>query len=632
MEELWNRNLVPADCLVDDGRDDSGGGIRNGQKGKGKAAERAVAQPTGRRVAPSGKGSGREGGGPEDPRRGAAGALDGKGGANEEAAGSQKGKGKGKKGGKKEESAGEEGSNKLPPEREFVRPAKTREAMVREADVLDKRLAELEAGAGNTRTVARLQKEKEDLEKSIKVAGGKTKRTLLFSIKNEEEHQARSEKAIERCRTRIKERELQIQEIQEGIRQDTTLLERHQQREQASVQRLAFLAVQKVGESLPTEFLEKVRMAATIIKGAADNRLEPIEELLAAMLPSHEEYNIGADDAASTVAGMDERARQDEDDIDVYDQEHRQEISFARGRLAEAQRQLEQALDWSLRGKQVKRKNGEDEPKTQRDEEMPEEEVATLTPEQTADFFRQRIKEAEKELRELENSGQKEVVPVVGEKAAAGPKGGERANNEEPNNVVGGGAGTGVGKNTKEGGRAGTETHVQPADARKKGGDQNDGEGWKTAGPGKKKRASRWSDDEERRDEGGEREPGKSPTSGGARGQGPEGPREGEGISSSSSSLEVCVYRPGDTQNSGAKELGDMEAEQIGEVGKQGPAAEAEAQKLLEQIRWNTERNWEMAVQERMQQRQEQELHLVGKLQLVRRLAKQMERNRTTPY
>ena len=154
-------------------------------------------------------------------------------------------------------------------------------------------------------------------------------------------------------------------------------------------------------------------------------------------MPSHEEYDIGADDGESTVAGMDERAREDEDDVEVYDEERRQEILLARGRLAEAQRQLEQALDWSLRGKQVKRKSGEDEPKAQRDEDMPEEEVATLTPEQTADFFRQRIREAEKELRELENYGKKEVVPVGGEKAEAVSKEGARTEKEEPNDAGG---------------------------------------------------------------------------------------------------------------------------------------------------------------------------------------------------
>ena len=78
--------------------------------------------------------------------------------------------------------------------------------------------------------------------------------------------------------------------------------------------------------------------------------------------------------------------------------------------------------------------------------------------------------------------------------------------------------------------------------------------------------------------------------------------------------------------------MGRMELQQSFETPKQGVASEVEAEAMLEQIRGNNERNWEMALQERLQQRQEQELRLVQKLRLVRRQADESEKRRTTPY
>ena len=105
-----------------------------------------------------------------------------------------------------------------------------------------------------------------------------------------------------------------------------------------------------------------------------------------------------------------------------------------------------------------------------------------------------------------------------------------------------------------------------------------------------------------------------------------------EGTSSSSSSLEICEYRPGKSQRVEAKEMGRVEVQQIIETPKQGLASEVEAEMLLEQIRENNERNWEMALQERLQQRQEQELRLVQKMRVVRKQADEFEKRRTTPY
>ena len=125
--------------------------------------------------------------------------------------------------------------------------------------------------------------------------------------------------------------------------------------------------------------------------------------------------------------------------------------------------------------------------------------------------------------------------------------------------MLGGGTGTGAEQFTEGGGRTGTKNPGQPADARKKGGEQDRGEGWTEVGAGKKKRASRWSDEEETTKEEGGREPGETPASGGTSAQGREESMGVEGTSSSSSSLEICEYRPGKRQRFEAKEMGRME-------------------------------------------------------------------------
>ena len=637
VEELWNRSLVPTDCLAGNARAGGDGGCigtGSGPKGSGKVGTGKAAQPTGRSVLPSGRGEGREGGGLGDPRRSSPGVLDGgkggkrKGSALETAAsGSARAGGRDGKGGVREKGVsegarvegkkgkgegGEGGGVMLPPEREFVRPAKTRESLVREVEAIEHRMAATAARDGSAGAVAQLQKEKEDLEKSMRVAGGKTKRTLLFGIKNEEELQERSDRAIERCRARIREREEQIKEIQEGIRQDTILLERHKQRGQVAAQRLAFLTVQKVGESLLVDFIEKVRVAATVIKGSNDDRLQPLEDFLEAMLPSTQSFHIGEDDGNSTVAGMDAGGRQDEEDIDLFDEERRQEIVVARARLAEEQRRLEQAIDGAFKNKQCKRRCGEDQSKEARDEEMLEEDVAALTPEQAADLFRQRIKEAEAHLHQVERFGRKEIIPVVASNSA-GASG-------EGNTGKGRGAEQEEGKRDKKdevqhkegeerGEKADIGQDIAPQERPEERGRKEEEEARPQAR--RMPRRSRWSDD------GGDVAEGE-----GARWKEPRR-EEGKGHSE-------------EDQQAGLQEIVPMELERKHEGKWRSDAAEKEAQCLRDQIRINGEANQEMAYQERLQQQQEkelrQELQRVRKLGMVRAHAAEMEKRRTKPY
>ena len=605
----------PIDGIVDGAR--RGDGAKPKGKGKGKAMEaRGEPQPTGRRVQPSGRGEGREGGGPDDPRRRAPGALDPR--ATVES--KQEGKGKGRiprkeTGGDNEDEAksgkGAGGETPLPPMREFIRPAKTRETLVREAEAIDQRLAATTADGGQEHTVAQLQREKEQVEKSIKVAGGKTKRALLFSIKTEEEMQEKSERAVERCKERIKEREDQIKDIREGIRQDLALLERHNQRGQAAAQRLAFLAVQKAGESLPADFIEKVRIAALAVRESSDCRLDPLEDFLSAMLPAPQEFNIGDDDGNSTVPGMDSGGQEDAEGIDLFDEEKRQEIVCARARLAEEQRKLEQAIDGALRGKQVKRRSGEDQPKDAKDEEMHEEEVATLTPEQTADLFRQRIKEAEADLRQLESGSKKEIIPVEARRGEALAEA-DKATGSGPTSE-GGRRPAGKGPQCeKERGQDRSRQSEKTTAIQEKTAEQEPKEEPKWTRVGDRTRRSRWSDE----DEAGEAE---EPAT--RRKTGREGERDAH---------------TKEEKQSEALEIVPMEVVQRREGEERKEHAKREERWLRGQIQKNNEANCEIAYQERLQRQQEQEreeeLRMVKKMGMVRVQAAELEKRRTKPY
>jgi hypothetical protein len=55
-------------------------------------------------------------------------------------------------------------------------------------------------------------------------------------------------------------------------------------------------------------------------------------------------------------------------------------------------------------------------------------------------------------------------------------------------------------------------------------------------------------------------------------------------------------------------------------------------ERLRKEVHNNTEANIEMAMQERMQREQEEELALVQKLAVVRKYATEIERKRAVPY
>ena len=91
---------------------------------------------------------------------------------------------------------------------------------------------------------------------------------------------------------------------------------------------------------------------------------------------------------------MGQDGNEERDNLEEYDQFAQEEVRVARKRFTALQQQYNEALEISLdnRPRATKRAWGEDEPKP-RDVEMEEEEVACLTPEQTMQFYRARLRE-----------------------------------------------------------------------------------------------------------------------------------------------------------------------------------------------------------------------------------------------
>ena len=219
---------------------------------------------------------------------------------------------------------------------------------------------------------------------------------------------------------------MDIQNLQRKIDENTLLMDRHKQRKEAAEQRLAFLAAQKAKESLPENFVQKVREAAKIVEQTGNVAMEPLKELLAILVAAPDKHYIGSDSSSSSQEGEDsdvteeflgKTGEEDMGGVEAFEEERRQEILEARRRLAELQklyqRDLGNAVATSEAPQAIKRRMGEDEPKEKPDATMENNETEGLTPEQVVSMYRPRLQVEEEGLRSLENVAAKEIVPVA---------------------------------------------------------------------------------------------------------------------------------------------------------------------------------------------------------------------------
>ena len=110
---------------------------------------------------------------------------------------------------------------------------------------------------------------------------------------------------------------------------------------------------------------------------------------------------------------MGQDGREARESLQEFEEEARKEVSEARERVSSLQAQHKEALDraFESRPRAAKRAWGDDEPKAS-DVNMEEEQVATLDPVQTVQFYRERIREEKTRLERVEQAAKKEKIPV----------------------------------------------------------------------------------------------------------------------------------------------------------------------------------------------------------------------------
>ena len=199
--------------------------------------------------------------------------------------------------------------------------------------------------------------------------------------------------------------------------------------------------MQKTKESLPDEFMSKIRAANAAMSRWTDAELNPVKELInwltawpqvVAMDSSDSSDDSGKEGSDETVPGVEERG-----EIALFEEGDQSEIRQERRKLEALQREYNEAVEGALqrRPKQSKRALGEDEPRPE-DETM-EEEIESLDPATVAELYRGRLKAQQDRVSRLEGLARKEVIPVavgstVRSNEAQSSKGGEEEQVQRP--------------------------------------------------------------------------------------------------------------------------------------------------------------------------------------------------------
>ena len=314
----------------------------------------------------------------------------------------------------------QDSAEKLPPERQFTRPALPREALVQKMEREEARIGHLRDRGAPAEKVHRAEARKKETGEQLRTAGGKTPQSLGFQIRREEEYKRKATAEIERGERRVAERLEQIRLLQEQIDAERALQERHTQRCEAAEQRLAWLAMQKAKESLPECFLQRVSAAAQLVASSEREEFAPLKELFAVLLASPQGWDITTGDTSEDSDGyeteewMGHDGREVREDIGEFEEAAQQEVIDARDKVSCLQAQYKEALDRAFEGRPraAKRALGDDQPKAS-DIDMEEEQVATLGPEQTVQFYRDRLREEQARLDRVEQAARKEKVLVL---------------------------------------------------------------------------------------------------------------------------------------------------------------------------------------------------------------------------
>ena len=237
VEEWWDKTRIPPGVAETSARIHSAGVAAPGQRkvpgahseegGKGGKATGRVPERFSENKEGRGKGAGEKANPPKAEQEGKKNGGRDAGSANEE------------------KSEGQAQEIQLPPERKFVRPPMPRDSLAQKLQSEEARAKSLREQGAPERRIQRAEGRKKEVEDQLKEAGGRSYQSLGYQIRREEDYKKKAQAAIGKAEERIQERQLQIQQLQEQIGKEQELQQRHQQRQDVAVQRLAWLAMQK---------------------------------------------------------------------------------------------------------------------------------------------------------------------------------------------------------------------------------------------------------------------------------------------------------------------------------------------------------------------------------------------------
>ena len=334
------------------------------------------------------------------------------------------GVGKGQEGGQKKERTAEQQGDKgeqktgdgLPPPRNFVTPHAPREVLARQLQKEEERAAALREEGAAERKIQKAEKKRQRIEDQLKSAGGRTAQSLGLQIRKEEENKRRAVAGMEKCSEEIQTLEEQVAELRKRIEGEADKKERHRQRGEAAEARLAWLATQKAKESMPEPFMARLQTAARAVAGLDLKELGPLKEFLLVFAADPETIDIAGSDTSESSERTEEimgRSNWEaESDLEAFEAEGREEVHQARRRLSGLHQDYEQAMELAFQQRPRAAKRGWDDEEKKQDEGMGSDEVPTLDPEQTAEFYRKKVVEGAKELAKLEQGARKEIIPV----------------------------------------------------------------------------------------------------------------------------------------------------------------------------------------------------------------------------
>ncbi len=340
----------------------------------------------------------------------------------------------------REEFTGAPKPSDLPPLRGWAVPSVPRAAILRDAKAAADRASQLASAGAKPSRLRRAEAKKEAAEQQVRIAGGPNSRSLLWQIKNEEEHIEKADKAVQKELADIEGRRESIRQLTAEIEAGEELVQRHRARREEAVARLRYLSNQKWVESVPDEWIAHFKTLAQTLGETRHQAHAMVQTLVDLMVPPVASVDLSAADSesedgdggrgsagasASPSSGTSRTmAESDDGGADGREGDGRNWIEQRRRheqRLQAAEAELEQlrarrlsvvacAQARDTREGQVKRALGADGVKSE-DANGDEEMVPGLSVAQAGSMHQRQMEDLVAEIAALRHALQEEVVP-----------------------------------------------------------------------------------------------------------------------------------------------------------------------------------------------------------------------------